>query len=218
MTYRLCRPRVFQSAPHFVLHRRMRPVSAPLRGLGAAALVVGLLAATPATAQPRPVGIEETVVASAKIIDIDAANQTVLVQGPRGNVFEVASGEEVKNFGQIRKGDILTIVHSAAVVAGLEPLDSKDVAMSETVERTARAGEGAKPGVVREITTTATAQVTKVDAAKRTITFRGPRETLRTIQVRDPAIDLSKVKQGQMAKIVFRETVAITVKAPPKAQ
>ena len=70
---------------------------------------------------------------------------------------------------------------------------------------------------MREITTTVTAQITKVDPAKRLITFRGPRETLRTVKVQDPAIDLNGIKQGQMAKIVYREVVAITVKAPAAA-
>ncbi len=67
---------------------------------------------------------------------------------------------------------------------------------------------------MREITTTITAQITKIDTANRTVTFRGPRETLRTVKVRDPNIDLTKIKQGQMAKIVVREIVAITVKSP----
>ncbi|MNT34855.1 hypothetical protein D3C72_1708550 [compost metagenome] len=99
-------------------------------------------------------------------------------------------------------------------MAALEPLDSKDTALMEQVERTSRAPEGGKPGVMREITTTITAQITKIDTANRTVTFRGPRETLRTVKVRDPNIDLTKIKQGQMAKIVVREVVAITVKSP----
>jgi len=82
------------------------------------------------------------------------------------------------------------------------------------VERTSRAAEGSKPGVMREITTTVTAEITKVDPAKHLVTFRGPRETLRTVKVEDPAIDLSKIQRGQMAKIVYREVVAITVRAP----
>jgi len=93
-------------------------------------------------------------------------------------------------------------------------VDSKDTPLLEQVERVSHAAEGGKPGVMREITTTITAQITKVDVAKRMVTFRGPRETLRTVKVQDPNIDLASIKQGQMAKIVVREVVAITVKSP----
>ncbi|NSX16542.1 hypothetical protein [Cupriavidus taiwanensis] len=166
---------------------------------------------------PAPVGVAEEAVISGKIIDIDPDTKAVLVQGPRGNVVELVGGDEVRNFGQIRKGDILTVARGAALVAALEPVDSKATALGESVERTTRAAEGGKPGIMREITTTVTAQITKVDPAKRQLTFRGPRETLRTVKVQDPAIDLKGIKQGQMAKIVYREVVAITVKAPAAA-
>ena len=41
----------------------------------------------------------------------------------------------------------------------------------------------------------------------------GPRETLRTVRVQDPAIDVSKIKAGDKAKIVYKEVVAIGVRA-----
>lgn len=175
-----------------------------------------LLAAGAAHAQktPAPVGIAEEAVISGKVVDVDANSKAVLVQGPKGNIVEIVGGDEAKNIGNVRKGDIVTLTRAAAVVAALEPLDSKDTALMEQVERTSRAPEGGKPGVMREITTTITAQITKIDTANRTVTFRGPRETLRTVKVRDPNIDLTKIKQGQMAKIVVREIVAITVKSP----
>ncbi|MCO4864126.1 hypothetical protein MKD38_20810 [Cupriavidus sp. WGlv3] len=185
----------------------------------AALLAVAAFSAGSANAQrpPAPVGVAEEAVISGKIVDIDPETKAVLVQGPRGNVVELVGGDEVRNFGQIRKGDILTVARGAALVAALEPVDSKATALAESVDRTTRAAEGGKPGIMREITTTVTAQITKIDPAKRQLTFRGPRETLRTVKVQDPAIDLNGIKQGQMAKIVYREVVAITVRAPAAA-
>ncbi|SOY53817.1 conserved hypothetical protein; putative exported protein [Cupriavidus taiwanensis] len=185
----------------------------------AALLALAAFSAGSANAQrpPAPVGVAEEAVISGKIVDIDPETKAVLVQGPRGNVVELVGGDEVRNFGQIRKGDILTVARGAALVAALEPVDSKATALAETVDRTTRAAEGGKPGIMREITTTVTAQITKIDPAKRQLTFRGPRETLRTVKVQDPAIDLNGIKQGQMAKIVYREVVAITVRAPAAA-
>ncbi|NUO86439.1 MAG: hypothetical protein HOQ33_04840 [Cupriavidus sp.] len=185
----------------------------------AALLALAAFSAGNANAQrpPAPVGVAEEAVISGKVVDIDPDTKAVLVQGPRGNVVELVGGDEVRNFGQISKGDILTVARGAAVVAALEPVDSKATALAESVDRTTRAAEGGKPGIMREITTTVTAQITKVDPAKRLLTFRGPRETLRTVKVEDPAIDLKGIKQGQMAKIVYREVVAITVRAPAAA-
>lgn len=191
----------------------------PASSLRAAVIGVALLAAGTAYAQKTttPVGVAEEAVISGKIVDIDPDSKAVLVEGPRGNLVELVAGDEVKNFGQIRKGDILTVARGGAVVAAVEPAGSKDASLAESVERTTRAGEGNKPGIVREITTTVVAEITRVDAAKRTVTFRGPRETLRTVKIEDPAIDLARVKRGQKAKIVLVEVVAITVKAPAKA-
>ncbi|WP_454741302.1 hypothetical protein [Cupriavidus necator] len=166
---------------------------------------------------PGPVMVAEEAVISGKIIDIDPDSKAVLVQGPRGNVVELIAGDEARNFGQVRKGDIVTVARGAAVVASLEPIDSKATALAEQVDRTSRAAEGGKPGIMREVTTTVTAEITKIDPANRLITFRGPRETLRTVKVEDPAIDLNKIKRGQMAKVVYREVVAITVRAPAPA-
>ncbi|SPC16116.1 hypothetical protein [Cupriavidus oxalaticus] len=201
------------------MSRRLRRSASSLLAATLASAAFALLAAGNANAQRAqgPVGVAEEAVISGKIIDIDPTSKAVLVQGPRGNVVELVAGDEAKNFGQVRKGDIVTVTRGAALVASLEPLDSKATAMAEQVDRTSRAAEGGKPGVMREITTTVTAEITKIDPAKRLVTFRGPRETLRTVKVEDPAIDLNQIKRGQMAKLVYREVVAITVKAPAAA-
>ncbi|WP_441617094.1 MULTISPECIES: hypothetical protein [unclassified Cupriavidus] len=190
--------------------RRLFSHSLSALGFGAAMAFASAVHAAP----PKAVGIAEEAVISGRIVAIDPDTKAVLVQGPRGNVVELIGGDEVKNFKQVRKGDIVTLARQAVLVTGLEPIDSKDTPMTETVERTARAGEGDKPGFAREITTTVTAQVTKVDAKNRTITFRGPQETLRTVAVRDPNIDLSKIQAGRLAKIVYRQIVSITVSSP----
>lgn len=163
---------------------------------------------------PAPIGVAEEAVVSGKVIEVNPDTKAVLVQGPRGNLVEIVAGDEAKNIGNVKKGDIVTLTRGAAVVAGLEPIGSKDTALMEQVERVSRAADGGKPGVMREITTTITAQITNVDTTKRTVTFRGPRETLRTVKVQDPNIDLAAIKKGQMAKFVIKEVVAITVKAP----
>jgi len=168
----------------------------------------------PNVAPPRPAAFAEESVASGKVVSVDPQTKAIIVQGEGGNVVELVGGDEAKNFGNVNPGDIVTIRREAAVVAGLEPLGTKDVAMIEQTERVARAPAGGKPGVAREVTTTITAQVTRVDVSQRLLTFSGPRESVRTVKVADPSIDLTAVRPGQMAKIVVREIVVITVEAP----
>ncbi|ABF07308.1 DNA-directed RNA polymerase subunit H (RpoH/RPB5) [Cupriavidus metallidurans] len=200
------------------MNLRAKPTSLISVLAAAAALAIGATgvahAQKPQAKTPAPIGVAEEAVVSGKVVDVDPQSKAVLVQGPRGNLVELVAGDEAKNIGNVHKGDIVTLTRGAAVVAALQPVDSKDTPLLEQVERVSHAAEGGKPGVMREITTTITAQITKVDVAKRMVTFRGPRETLRTVKVQDPNIDLASIKQGQMAKIVVREVVAITVKSP----
>lgn len=168
----------------------------------------------PNVAPPRPEAFAEEDVARGKVVSVDPQTKAIIVQGEGGNVVELVGGDEAQNFGNVSPGDIVTIRREAAVVAGLEPLGTKDVAMIEQTERVARAPAGGKPGVVREVTTTITAQVTRVDVSQRLLTFSGPRESVRTVKVVDPSIDLAAVRPGQMAKIVVREMVVITIEAP----
>lgn len=196
-------------------HRTTAPA---LRAASVAIAFLAALSAGSAFAQRQaPVGVAEETIVTGKIIEVNQDTKSVLVQGPRGNVIEIAAGDEVKNFGQIKKGDTLVIQRGQALVASLEPVGSKDTAIAEQVERTSRAAEGGKPGIMREVTTTVVADITKVDPANRTVTFRGPRETLRTVRVQDPAIDVSKIKAGDKAKIVYKEVVAIGVRASGSA-
>ena len=53
--------------------------------------------------------------AKAKVEAVDAATRTVTFKGEKGNVFEVVAGDEVKNFDQIKVGDVLTKIGDTAV-------------------------------------------------------------------------------------------------------
>ena len=94
------------------MSRRLRRSASSLLAATLASAAFALLAAGNANAQRAqgPVGVAEEAVISGKIIDIDPTSKAVLVQGPRGNVVELVAGDEAKNFGQVRKGDIVTLI------------------------------------------------------------------------------------------------------------
>jgi hypothetical protein len=82
-------------------------------------LALSAVALSPATAQQTPatgaVVMSEpgkafaarTVELSAKVVSIDPARRTVTLKGAGGKVVDVECGDEVKNFDQIKLGDIV---------------------------------------------------------------------------------------------------------------
>lgn len=144
-----------------------------------------------------------------EVVRIDASN-AVLVRGPQDQLTELMTGDEARHFGTVKAGDRLTVTHGPARITKLEPLASRNVATAESVDRLSRRLDDGRPGVVREITTMATAEIVAVDPIARTVTFRGPRNAEHAARADDISIDVAGLRPGQMARIVYRETVEIT--------
>ncbi|MGY8527483.1 hypothetical protein [Paracidovorax citrulli] len=181
-----------------------------LASLLTALMLSGLAAAQPTAPTETLLGKEE-VIASAEVIEVDPAGRLIVLQGPRGNVVALRADVSIPNLEQVRKGDVVTYERDAVAVISLEPLGTRASALAESVEQSARAAPGDKPGFAHIVTTTVTAQITQLDRRQRTLTFRGPRETLRTVAVKDPTIDLGAISAGQFVRIVYREMVSILV-------
>jgi hypothetical protein len=64
---------------------------------------------------PGKAAAADIVKISASVEAIDAANRVLTLKGPRGNVFDLAAGPEVKNFEQIRVGDSLVVRYARAL-------------------------------------------------------------------------------------------------------
>lgn len=170
---------------------------------GAMAWVLTAGAVGEANAQTAPA------TTAAEVVRIDASN-AVLVRGPQGQLTELMTGDEARHFGTVNAGDRLTVTRGPARITKLEPLPSRNVATAESVDRLSRRLDDGRPGVVREITTTATAEIVAVDPIGRTVTFRGPRNAEHAARADDISIDVTGLRPGQMARIVYRETVEIT--------
>jgi hypothetical protein len=179
-------------------------------GLPALALLAAL--ATGAHAQPAAPATAATVT-SARVVEVDPASRAVMAQGAQGPVFQALAGNEAAMIGPIQAGDRLTVAQGAPTIVKLEALTTRGVALAESQEQAAHPTLGSQRGVVREVTTTATAEITEIDLATRTITIRGPRAATRKVHASDPGLDLSRLQRGQMARIVYHEATTITVDA-----
>jgi len=153
---------------------------------------------------------------TATVVAIDPASRTVTLKRANGEVSEIAVGDQVRNFNQIKVGDIVRAHYTQALALELKegaPADAGPPKVENIVSPPAPAG--AKPGgaVARKIT--ATADVIAVDAAKGAVTLRGPEGKEVDLNVQDPA-QLKNIKTGDHVKVTYVEALAISVEEPAK--
>jgi len=188
-----------------------------------AAVVSTLALALPAFAQssgaavtsaPGKVGVTQTVDVSATITAIDKSSRTITLKGPKGDELKIEAGPEVKNFDQLKVGDVVDIRYRETLALELK----KGGGMK--VEKTEKAGAvGAKPGatpagvVGRQVTVVG--DVIKVDAATQTVTVKGPQRTV-GLKVHDPE-QFKLIAVGDQIQATYTEALALAVTpAKPK--
>lgn len=197
-----------------------------IRSRIALALVAATFAATAAAQQPGAAG--GTVVASepgkaaivqaaeltAQVVGLDKATRTVTLKGPKGNVVDVVAGDDVKNFDQIKLGDFVVARYARALTLELAKTRA-GIREKSVIEDAARAKPGERPAgaAVRQVTVLA--DVIGVDPKKKTITLRGPRGNVVTLDVQNPD-HFKVVKKGDQVEATYTEALALSVEPAPK--
>jgi hypothetical protein len=183
-----------------------------------AALLAGVLArpaiaqqaggAAVVTSEPGKAMVARTVEASARIVEISKADRTVMLQGPRGKVFKVVAGDEVRNFDQLNVGDRVHVRYVESLMLELKK-EGRGAPASETTGMV-RAAPGEQPGgaVMRQVTVMA--KVVAVNPRKSTITLKGPEgnEVVLPVYNRE---QFNVVKKGDHVLATYTEAVAISV-------
>jgi hypothetical protein len=188
--------------------------------LVAAALAVNAFAQKPdasggiaVTSEPGKATAVRALVITAQVVGIDKATRTLTLKGPQSGVVDIVAGDEVKNFDQIKLGDFVVARYVQALT--LELRKTKVKAGEPTVtESMARAKPGDRPaGVVgREVH--AIADVIGVDPKKSTITLKGPRGNVVTLNVQNPD-QFKVVKKGDQVEVTYTEALALSVEPAP---
>ena len=192
------------------------------------ALVLALLAAAaPAFAQkpdaaggaavasePGRAAVARAAEISAQVVGIDKATRTVTLKGPKGNVVDIVAGDEVKNFDQIRLGDMVVARYVQALTLELRKTKggSGDAVVKEGVAR-AQPGERPAGAVARQVTVIA--DVIGVDPKKKTITLKGPKGNVVELDVQNPD-QFKVVKKGDQVEATYSEALALSVEPAPK--
>jgi hypothetical protein len=181
-------------------------VQAPL-GLGQSRDVV-------VASQPGAVGVAQTAEVTASIVAVDKAARTITLKGPNGNELKVVAGAEVKNFDQLKAGDTVKVQYAEALVLELKKGGNLPVVRSETTGAVA-AKPGEKPAAVGGRQTKVVGNVTSVDAARQTVTVRGPERTVE-LKVRNPE-QFKLIAVGDQIEATYVEAVAVAVSAAAAA-
>lgn len=153
------------------------------------------------------------VTVQARVQSVDPANRLVTLVGPEGRQITVQAGDEVRNFAQIKPGDIVTARYYRSVGYVLSGPNAQLPSPGVAVEG-ARAPEGAKPAGVVARHVTLTGVVTGVDVQKNEISLVEPTGgAVQTIHVMDPRYQarLGEVHAGQKLTILLTEALAISL-------
>jgi len=204
-----------------------------MRSLSILAVAVAAAFAPVAFAQEKPIvnqavgtapgkgAAMQTVKASAVVEAVDPATKHVTLKLASGQSKTIAVGDQVKNFDQIKVGDKVTVGYLEGLTLELKKAGKAPVARTEQAGMD-RAKPGEKPGgvVAREVKVVA--DVVAVDAAKHTVTLKGPQQTVE-LNIKDPE-QLKNIQKGDQVEATYTEALAITMEpaapapaAAPKA-
>jgi hypothetical protein len=150
---------------------------------------------------------------TAEVQAVDAANRTVTLKGPRGKIVTLPVGPEVKNFDQIKAGDLVVVRYYQALTLELK---KGGTAMRERTERDVadRAKPGERPAAADARQVHVIADVIAVDPKTQTVTLRGPNRVV-DLKVRDPK-QFKLVKVGDQVEATYTEAAAISVEPAKK--
>jgi len=192
-------------------------------------MLVAVLAALPtlSLAQIAPTGTSvvmkekdavrsvDSVVMQGRITAIDQESRRVSIKGGSGNEMSFVVGPEVKNFAQLKVGDIVTlnVIQSLAL-----ELKKGGTELRQRVEsgETISAQPGQKPMGGESTTVRIIADVTAVNRKTGVVSLRGPQRTL-DLKVKDKGM-LKDIAVGDQVEATFVEATVISVRAAKPAR
>jgi len=162
---------------------------------------------TTTLSQPGKAAAVSSARVTAEIIAVDKATRTVKLKGPQGRMVNVVCGEEIRNFDQLKSGDVVVAQYKQALVLDLK----KGGGIRQRSERGTleRAEPGEQPAGMAARQVTIVADVIDVDPEKRIITLKGPEKTV-DVEVRNPE-HFKVVRKGDQVEAVYTEALALSI-------
>lgn len=186
-------------------------IAAIFMAVSGVALAADEGAAESNAAKPSVV-VGDSAVLTATIVKINKKTRELTLRDAQGVETVLQAGDEVRNFKQISKGDIVEVEYHVAAASSLEKVsDITSVGEATHVER---APAGAKPGMAAVHTRTIMATVLDADKNTRMLTVQGPKGGIVTIKVPGDIKAFDSLEKGDNISAQYGEAVAISVKTP----
>jgi hypothetical protein len=148
---------------------------------------------------------------------VDHDTRLITLRGTDGAEATIEAGPEVRNFDQLKVGDIVTAHYQRALALELLPAGSASTGVA--IEGGAvGAPKGERPGMTGGHSVTIVAKLAAVDMKNHTVTLVGDDGEKHVIEVKDPARQarMNQLKVGDMVRITYVEAVAVTVTSQSK--
>jgi hypothetical protein len=177
----------------------------------AVVMMTGPAFAQPQTSVEITKGTDKTTVTGtatviATVVAIDPATRTVTLKDKNGRVEKLEAGEEVRNFDQLKVGDVVTTEYREARSLSLRKTSGPRSATERQIVHPAASGTEPGGTISREVTVVG--DVVAVDAKGTHVTIKGPQGTMDVLV--DPE-QLKNIRQGDQVEIVHTEAVEISV-------
>jgi hypothetical protein len=156
--------------------------------------------------------VAEKVNLKGKVISIDAATKTVVVEGEQGRQVSIVAPEDAPNFNQIKVGDPVVATYIESIALTIAPVADAQPGVS-AVAAVSTAPPGATPGAAVAEQIELRAVVKSVDPKTRSVTLEVPDGGERTVKAGN-TIDLAKVKTGEQVTVTLTRALAISIDKP----
>jgi len=150
---------------------------------------------------------------TATVQDIDLANRMVTIVGPDGKSFVVHADEQVRNLGQVKVGDKVTVEYYEGLVAEIAPPGASPGEV-KSATALARAPLGERPAGAVGKAITANVVIQYVDPIRNVVHFKGPLGKTRIVKVMKPEFRtlLKTLKPGDQVTLTYFEAMAVSVR------
>jgi len=184
------------------------------RAVPAVIVMIGMLIPTISAAEKPLLVVAKTAHATATVVAINKKQREITLRNQNGSEFTVIATDQVRNFSQIKAGDVVELEYRMAVASALEKGNS--TVLTGQVTGATRAPEGAKPGGVISHSRSLVATVLAIDHQNRLLTAKGPKGTVLTVQVPPELKAFDSLKPGDRIAAVHSEALAVSVRTPRK--
>ena len=163
-----------------------------------------LPAMAPAEQAAKPLTKAASVEARATVTAIDAPTRTVTLKTEGGETVDVVAGSEVKNFDQIKVGDVIKATYTESIAFQVVPKGETPGGASETTQRIPGGAE-----VGQQVTTSF--KVASVDPETNILWVNLPNGDTKKIQVQDPEAQkrLKTLSPGNVVAVTYTKSMAI---------